>query len=84
MPTEPYAGFMEDLKLGTFACLVPDKGENLCPNGWEQYTGGEVMALSVAGDHFEMSMPGHVHLLQTQMEKAFAYFASNYVPRLLL
>jgi iterative type I PKS product template protein len=77
VPTEPYGGFMEDPRLGTFACLVPDKGEgNLGPNGWERYTGGEVMALSVAGDHFELPMPGHVHLLQAQMEKAFAYFAS--------
>lgn len=77
VPTEPYAGFMEDPRLGTFACLVPDKGENLGPNGWDRYTGGDVMALSVPGDHFELPMPGHVHLLQAQMEKAFAYFASN-------
>lgn len=77
VPTEPYAGFMEDPKLGTFACLVPDKGDNLGPNGWDKYTGGDVMALSVAGDHFELPMPGHVHLLQAQMEKALAYFSSN-------
>ncbi|KAJ0122145.1 hypothetical protein J7T55_002657 [Diaporthe amygdali] len=77
VPTKPYAGFMEDPKLGTFACLVPDKGQNLGPNGWEKYTGGDVMALSVAGDHFELPMPGHVHLLQAQMEKAFAYFTPN-------
>lgn len=79
VPTRPYPGFMEDPKLGTFACLVPDKGgvENLGPNGWEKYTGGEVMALSVAGDHFELPMPGHVHHLQAQMEKAFAYFSSD-------
>lgn len=79
VPTKPYPGFMEDSKLGTFACLVPDKGgvENLGPNGWEKYTSGDVMALSVAGDHFELPMPGHVHLLQAQMEKAFTYFSSN-------
>lgn len=77
LPIEPYAGFMEDPKLGTFATLMPDKGENVGPNGWDRYTGGDVMALSVAGDHFELPMPGHVHLLQAQMEKAFAYFASN-------
>ena len=77
VPTKPYPGFMEDPKLGTFACLVPDKGENLGPNSWEKYTGGDVMAMSVAGDHFELPMPGHVHLLQAQMEKAFAYFSSN-------
>lgn len=75
VPTKPYPGFMEDPNLGTFACLVPDKGENLGPNGWEKYTGGDVMAMSVAGDHFELFMPGHVHLLQAQMEKAFAYFS---------
>jgi thioesterase domain-containing protein len=77
VPTKPYPGFMEDPKLGTFACLVPDKGENLGPNGWEKYTNGNVMAMSVAGDHFELPMPGHVHLLQAQMERAFAYFYSN-------
>jgi iterative type I PKS product template protein len=79
VPTKPYPGFLEDPKLGTFACLVPDKGgnENLGSNGWERYTNGEVMALSVAGDHFELMMPGHVHLLQAQMEKAFKYFSSN-------
>lgn len=77
VPIKPYPGFMEDPKLGTFACLVPDKGESLGPNGWDKYTGGDVMAMSVAGDHFELPMPGHVHLLQTQMEKAFAYFSSN-------
>ena len=77
VPTKPYPGFMEDPRLGTFACFVPDKGENLGPNGWEKYTGGDVMAMSVAGDHFELPMPGHVHLLQAQMEKAFAYFSSE-------
>ena len=77
VPTKPYPGFMEDPKLGTFACLIPDKGENLGPNGWEKYTGGDVMAMSVAGDHFELPMPGHVHLLQAQIEKAFTYFSTN-------
>lgn len=74
-----YPGFMEDRNLGTFACLVPDKGgiENLGPNGWDKFTSGEVMALSVSGDHFELPMPGHVHLLQEQMEKAFTYFSSH-------
>jgi iterative type I PKS product template protein len=79
VPTRPYPGFMEDPKLGTFACLVPDKGgaENLGANGWEKYTSGDVMALSVAADHTELPRPGHVHLLQEQMEKAFAYFSSD-------
>jgi iterative type I PKS product template protein len=75
--TKPYPGFMEDPKLGTFACLIPDKGgmENLGANGWEKFTAGEVLALSVAGDHLELPLPTHVHLLQTQMEKAFTYFS---------
>lgn len=79
VPTRPYPGFMEDSKLGTFACLVPDKvgAENLGPNGWEKFTSGEIMALSVSGDHFELPSPGHVHLLQAQMEKAFTYFSSH-------
>lgn len=77
VPTMPYLGFMEDPKLGTFACLVPDKAENLGPNGWEKYTSGNVMTLSVAGDHFELPMPGHVHLLQAQMERILAYFSSK-------
>jgi iterative type I PKS product template protein len=77
VPTTPYPGFMEDPKLGTFACLVPDKGENLGPNGWDKYTGGEVLAMSVAGDHFELPMPKHVGLLQERMERAFAYFAEG-------
>ena len=77
VPIKPYPGFMEDPKLGTFACLVPDKGENLGPNGWERYTGGDVMTMSITGDHFELPMPRYVHLLQTEMEKALAYFSSN-------
>jgi thioesterase domain-containing protein len=77
VPTKPYPGFMEDPKLGTFACLVPDKGDNLGPNGWDRYTNGEVLAMSVAADHFDLPMPGSVHHLQAQMEKAFTYFSSN-------
>ncbi|KAK0728742.1 hypothetical protein B0T26DRAFT_768494 [Lasiosphaeria miniovina] len=79
VPTAPYPGFMQDPKLGTFACLVPDKGaaENLGPNGWDRYTAGDVLALSVPADHFALPMPGHVHLLQAQMEKALTYFASD-------
>lgn len=77
LPTAPYAGFMEDPRLGTFSCIVPDKGDNLGPNGWDKFTGGEVMVLSMPGDHFQLPLPGHVHLLQEQMEKAFAYFASD-------
>lgn len=40
-------------------------------------SGEEVMALSVSRDHFELSMPGHVHLLQAQMEKGFAHSVSH-------
>jgi iterative type I PKS product template protein len=78
VPTKPYPGFMQDPKLGTFACHVPNKGqENLGPNGWDEYTGGDVKVLSVNGDHFELPMPGHVHLLQEKMEDALAYFSST-------
>jgi hypothetical protein len=51
-PIKPYPGFMEDCNLGTFACLVLDKGgiEKLGPNGWEKFSSGEVMALSVSGE----------------------------------
>ena len=78
VPTRPYPGFMEDPELGTFACHVPNKAEkNLGPNGWERYTGADVMVLSVDGDHFELPMPGHVHLLQAGMERALAYFSSD-------
>ncbi|KAJ6133989.1 conidial yellow pigment biosynthesis polyketide synthase [Penicillium sp. IBT 18751x] len=75
IPTTSYPGYMEDPKLGAFACLVPDRTEaDLGPNGWEKYTAGEVLTLSVNGDHLDLPMPGHVHLLHEQMEKAFAYF----------
>ena len=78
VPTRSYPGFMEDPKLGTFACHVPDKGkENLGSNGWERYTGGDVMVLSVDCDHFQLPMPEHVHLLQAEMDKALAYFSSD-------
>ncbi|KAI9658366.1 MAG: Type I Iterative PKS [Bathelium mastoideum] len=78
VPVTPYPGFMEDLKLSPFACQIPDKGEEKRgANGWERYTGGEVMALSIDGDHFELPMPGHVHLLQAEMQKALAYFSSE-------
>lgn len=78
IPVRPYPGFMQDPNLSTFACFVTNKSEeDLGPNGWEKYTGGDVMALSVNGDHFELPMPGHVHLLQAEMEKAFVYFHSK-------
>ncbi|KAK2786783.1 polyketide synthase pks13 [Onygenales sp. PD_12] len=78
IPTTSYPGYMEDPKLGAFACLVPDRTKaDLGPNGWEKYTAGEVLALSVNGDHLDLPMPGHVHLLHKQMEKAFAYFKGS-------
>lgn len=77
VPIKAYPGFMEDPKLGTFACHVPNKdAESLGPNGWDRYTVGEVKSLSVNGDHFELPMPGHVHLLQERIEDALAYFSS--------
>jgi iterative type I PKS product template protein len=78
VPTKSYPGFMEDPKLSTFACNVPNKGEeSLRSNGWERFTGGDVMVLSVNGDHFELPMPSHVRLLQAEMENALAYFSSD-------
>ncbi|KAI9695808.1 MAG: polyketide synthase pks13 [Bogoriella megaspora] len=78
VPITPYPGFMEDAQLSAFACHVPDKDkENLGPNGWERYTGGDVRVFSVNGDHFQLPMPGHVHLLQAEMENALAYFSSE-------
>lgn len=81
IPITSYPGYMEDPKLGAFACLVPDRTPaDLGPNGWEKYTAGEVLALSVDGDHLDLPMPGHVHLLQREMEKAFAYFDGKTAP----
>lgn len=78
IPTKPYPGFMEDPKLSPFACHVPNKdSKDLGPNGWEKYTGGDVLSLSVNADHFELPMPRHVSLLQAQMEKALIYFSSS-------
>ena len=76
IPTKAYPGYMEDPKLSPMACLVPDKTELDCgPNGWERYIGGDVWALSVNGTHLDLPMPGTVHLLMQQMEKAFQYFS---------
>ncbi|KAL4948626.1 conidial yellow pigment biosynthesis polyketide synthase [Aspergillus filifer] len=78
IPTVSYPGYMEDPRLGAFACLVPDRKEaDLGPNGWEKFTAGDVLALSVDGDHLDLPMPGHVHLLHEQMERAFAYFEES-------
>lgn len=74
IPTKAYPGYMEDPKLSPMACLVPDKTKaDLGPNGWDRYA-GDVLALSVDADHLDLPMPGHVHLLHAQLEKAFAHF----------
>ncbi|KAK3689343.1 hypothetical protein B0T22DRAFT_461331 [Podospora appendiculata] len=75
IPAVAYPGFMEDPRLSPMACLVPDKTEkDLGDNGWARYT-GEILTLSVDADHLDLPMPGHVHLLHEQLERAFAYFA---------
>ncbi|KAL6232447.1 hypothetical protein BDW75DRAFT_247181 [Aspergillus navahoensis] len=54
IPTSSYPGYMEDPKLGAFACLVPDRTKaDLRPNGWEKYTAGEQMEKAFA--YFEGS-----------------------------
>lgn len=77
IPIRAYPGFMEDPKLGPFACLVPDKTEaDLGPNGWDRYV-GDILTLSMDADHLDMPMPGHVHLLHAQMEKVLTHFSSS-------
>ena len=79
IPIKPYRLFMQDPKLSPVTCLIPDKTEaDLGPNGWEKYAGGDVLALSVMGvTHLDLPMPGTVHLLHQQMEKAFEYFTTS-------
>lgn len=77
IPTKAYPGFMEDPKLGPFACFCPDKTENdLGPNGWDKFVGPGMLCLHMDGDHLDMPMPGHVHLLHTELEKILAHFTS--------
>lgn len=77
IPTKAYPGYMEDPKLSPMACLVPDKTKtDLGPNGWDRYA-GDVLVLSVAANHLELPMPGHVHLLHTQLERAFSHFDAS-------
>ena len=74
IPIKAYPGFMEDPKLGPFACFIPDKTEaDLGPNGWDKYV-GDILTLSMDSDHLDMPMPAHVHLLHEQMEKVWTYF----------
>ena len=74
IPITAYPGYMEDPKLSPMACLVPDKTKaDLGPNGWDRYA-GDVLTLSVHADHLDLPMPGHVHLLHAQLEKAFSHF----------
>ena len=77
IPTEAYPGYMEDPKLSPMACLVPDKTRaDLGPNGWDRYA-GNILTLSVDADHLDLPMPGHVHLLHAQLEKAFSHLEQN-------
>jgi hypothetical protein len=76
IPTKAYPGFMEDPKLGPFACFVPDKTEaDIGPNGWDKLV-GDMLTLSVDYDHLDMPMPGNVHLLHKQLERVLEYFGS--------
>ncbi|KAL8811792.1 MAG: hypothetical protein Q9200_001524 [Gallowayella weberi] len=73
IPTEPFAGFMEDARMGAIAWGLPHKTEaDLGPNGWDRFV-GKTLCMSVDADHLEMPMPGHVHLLHGAMEEAFKY-----------
>ena len=73
IPTEPFAGFMEDPRMGAIAWGLPHKTlADLGPNGWDRYV-GDALCLSIDADHLEMPMPGHVHLLHSTMEQAFAH-----------
>ena len=75
IPTEPFAGFMEDAKMGAIAWGLPHKTDaDLGPNGWDRYV-GETLCLSIDADHLEMPMPGHVHLLHGAMEEALSYLS---------
>lgn len=77
IPTKAYPGYMEDPRLGPFACFVPDKTKmDLGPNGWNRYV-GDILTLSVDGDHLDLPMPGHVHLLHEKMEQVLDYFGSR-------
>ena len=70
IPTKAYPGYLEDPKLSPMACLVPDKTKaDLGPNGWDRFA-GDVTAFPVDADHLDLPMPGHVHLLHIQLEKA--------------
>jgi iterative type I PKS product template protein len=76
IPTTAYPGFMEDPKLGPFACLVPDKTKaDLGPNGWDKYV-GEILPLHIDCDHLDMPMPRHVHLLHEKLEDVMTHFNS--------
>ncbi|OAL28412.1 hypothetical protein AYO22_02866 [Fonsecaea multimorphosa] len=74
IPLKAYPGFMEDPRLGPFACFIPDKTEaDLGPNGWDRYV-GDLLCLHVDADHLDMPMPNHVHKMHEEMEKALAHF----------
>ncbi len=78
IPIKPYPMYMQDPKLSPVACLVPDKtAADLGANGWDKYAGSDVLTLSVAATHLDLPMPGTVHLLHQQMEKAFDHFVTS-------
>ena len=71
IPTEPFARFMEDAKMGAIAWGLPHKADaDLGPNGWGRYV-VETLCLSIDADHLKMPIPGHVHLLHEAIEEAF-------------
>jgi hypothetical protein len=77
IPIKPYKGFMEDPRLGPFACFIPDKAKaDLGPNGWDRFV-GDILTLSMDADHLDMPMPGHVHLLHDRMEQVMKYFGAS-------
>ena len=77
IPTEPFAGFMEDARMGAIAWGLPHKIDaDLGPNESDRYV-GDALCLSIHADHLEMPMPGHVHLLHAAMEEAFIHLNSS-------
>lgn len=77
IPTEPFAGFMEDARMGAIAWGLPHKIDaDLGPNESDRYV-GDALCLSIHAVHLEMPMPGHVHLLHAAMEEAITYLNSS-------
>lgn len=71
IPTEPFARFTEDAKMGAIAWGLSHKTDaDLGPDGWDRYV-GEMLCLPIDADHLKMLMPGHLHLLHEAIEEAF-------------